>query len=392
MRVSVFPTLFSAMIGRICLGSLFLVVTNFSALAAATGLQIDLQVRINYDLMNSAPTLEWSSVGGSEYFIQKSTDLQEWRLLPLKFEGNDSLKEKAIDLETATFYRVIHQLKPDRPWVTSAATTSLASYQLFYSELIQAPVSYHVYLPALYEQEPFRRFPVLYWLHGAGPGVLGIPALTQYFHEAIELGEMPATIIVFANGLPNGMWTNSKDGVQPVESILIEELIPYIDQHFRTIGDRSGRIVEGFSMGGYGAGRLGLKYPHMFSAVSMMGAGPLQLDFLEEHPRLVPLESRKLIFESVYGNDMSYFVAESPWRLGEIFVEMGGGDLVVRQIVGTADSMLTDNRRLRDHYEQLGLPLIYMELPAVGHNPMEVLQFMGAGNFEFYESVLGSGN
>lgn len=367
-------------------------VSNVPAFAAASGLHIDLQLRVNSDLTSSGPRLEWNSVDGSEYFVQKSRDLQEWRLLPLKFEGNDSLMKKSIDLEAAAFYRVIRQLQPDRPWVTAAATTSLASYQLFYSELIQTPVSYHIYLPFLYQEEPFRRFPVLYWLHGAGPGVLGIPALTQYFHEAIELGKMPATIIVFANGLPDGMWANSKNGIQPVESILVEELIPYIDQHFRTIADRSGRIVEGFSMGGYGAGRLGLKYPQLFSAVSMMGAGPLQLDFLEEHPRLVPLESRKLIFESVYGNDMSYFEAESPWRLGEEFMEEGRGDLIIRQIVGTADSMITDNRRLRDHYEQLGLPLIYIELPAVGHNPMEVLRAIGAANFEFYESVFGTGN
>src|SRR6185295_3905134 len=50
-------------------------------------------------------------------------------------------------------------------------------------------------------------------------------------------------------------------------------LIPDVDRRFRTVADRSGRAVAGDSMGGYGALKLGLKHPEMFSFVaSMSGA------------------------------------------------------------------------------------------------------------------------
>ncbi|MCC5835064.1 MAG: hypothetical protein JJU20_10055 [Opitutales bacterium] len=286
------------------------------------------------------------------------------------------------------FFQILRKPKSDRPWVTPPATSSFALFRLFQSEVIQAPVSYHIYLPRAYEQQPLRRFPVIYWLHGSGPGVLGIPALTQYFHNAIQSGRIPPLIVVFPNGLPDGMWCNSKDGTQAIESMVIDELIPYIDNHYRTISDRSGRIIEGFSMGGYGAARLGLSYPDLFGAWSMMGAGPLQLDFLEDHPRLVPLESRLAIFASVFGNDMEYFESQSPWRIAQSKVETLPEDLLIRQIVGTADSMVVDNRRLHTHFTELGVSHDYIELQGIGHNTIQVLNALGTSNFEFYNRAL----
>lgn len=85
--------------------------------------------------------------------------------------------------------------------MTPAAATPRAEYQLLFSEAIQAPVSYHIYLPPLYPLQPMRRFPVIYWLHGSGPGIMGIPALTQYFHNAIQSQKIPPVIVVFPNGL-----------------------------------------------------------------------------------------------------------------------------------------------------------------------------------------------
>jgi enterochelin esterase-like enzyme len=289
------------------------------------------------------------------------------------------------------FFQILRQPKASRPWVTSAAATTRATFQLFQSEAIQSPVSYHIYLPPPYELQTMRRFPVIYWLHGSGPGVLGIPALTQYFHNAIQSRQIPPVIVVFPNGLPDGMWCDSKDAANPVESIVINELIPHIDSHYRTIVDRSGRIVEGFSMGGYGAARFGLKFPEMFRALSMMGSGPLQVDFLEEHPRLVPIANRLAIFETVYGNDMDYFVLQSPWHLAEAAANGLPADLLIRQIVGTTDSMVIDNRKFHERLIELGIEHNYIELEGIGHNPMDVLNALGASNFNFYNLVLSSG-
>ena len=45
------------------------------------------------------------------------------------------------------------------------------------------------------------------------------------------------------------------------ETTVIKELIPYIDKTYRTIASRTGRAIQGMSMGGFGAMRLALKYP-----------------------------------------------------------------------------------------------------------------------------------
>jgi hypothetical protein len=84
--------------------------------------------------------------------------------------------------------------------------------------------------------------------------------LAAYFDPAIRAGKVPPMLIVFPNGLPNGMWCDSKDGRTLMETMLVKELIPHIDVTFRTPAARDGRIIEGFSVGGYGAARLGRKY------------------------------------------------------------------------------------------------------------------------------------
>lgn len=239
-------------------------------------------LQISYSDSSHPPALAltWKSAVDTEDFVRISYDLRDWRLLPVRIQGDDTNATTEPDYASLpVFFQLFRQAKATLPWVTAPATTPLAEYQLLFSEAIHAPTSYHIYLPPVYRLQPLRRFPVIYWLHGSGPGTMGIPAITQYFHNAIQSRQIPPLIVVFPNSLPNGMWVDSKDGLQPVESIVIEELIPYIDRHYRTIAHRSARIAEGFSMGGYGAGRFGLKFPGLFSAVSMIGAGPAAIGF-----------------------------------------------------------------------------------------------------------------
>ena len=68
-------------------------------------------------------------------------------------------------------------------------------------------------------------------------------------------------------GLPRSLWADSKDGAAPVETVFIKEVITDVDRAFRTVASREGRILEGFSMGGYGAARLGFKYPQIFAGI-----------------------------------------------------------------------------------------------------------------------------
>jgi endo-1,4-beta-xylanase len=64
------------------------------------------------------------------------------------------------------------------------------------------------------------------------------------------------------------MYVDWKDGSAPMETIIVKELVPHIDATYRTIATREGRLLDGYSMGGYGAARLGFKYHDLFLAVA----------------------------------------------------------------------------------------------------------------------------
>lgn len=276
---------------------------------------------------------------------------------------------------------------PAEAWVTAIANTQRAQQHIFKSEALGHAVSFHIYLPHEYEKNPTIHFPVLYWLHGSGPGIQGIPFICSFFGNAMDAGNIPPMIIVFPHGHTYGMWCDSKDGSMPIETILMTELIPYVDATFRTIASRDGRIIEGFSMGGYGAGRLGLKYAEHFQAFSMMGAGPLQYpDFLVNDPNLNPLRARKAIFKMVFGDDPEYYQSQSPWRLAEDLADSLPDMLCIRIIVGEDDSMLKNNRALSAHFRELGIDHQYLELPGVGHSPMHTLLAIGDENWDFYRA------
>lgn len=156
-------------------------------------------------------------------------------------------------------------------WVTRAMAAPRVTHDVFASASVKGDVSYHLYRPASYETDTNRRFPVVYWLHGSGAGLPGIPSIAKRFDEAITSGKIPPCMVVFVNGLEMGMYVDWADGSAPVESMIIRDLLPHIDTTYRTRAESQGRLLDGFSMGGYGAARLGFKYPS-FSARSPSSA------------------------------------------------------------------------------------------------------------------------
>ena len=56
------------------------------------------------------------------------------------------------------------------------------------------------------------------------------------------------------------------------ESYIAEDLVAYVDSHYRTLANRAGRGLGGHSMGGYGTIRIGMKRPDVFSSLYIMSA------------------------------------------------------------------------------------------------------------------------
>lgn len=272
-------------------------------------------------------------------------------------------------------------------WVRPPVSAPGVTRQVFHSAAAGTDVSFEVYTPPEYNRDAARRFPVIYWLHGTASGNTGVAPLSGWFDRGIRAGKMPPVLVVFPNGLNISMWCDSKDGRVPMETILIRELLPYVDSHFRTVADRRGRVLEGFSMGGYGAARLGFKYPELFGAVSNFAGGPLDLEFAGPRATQNPRE-RSTILNTTYGGDLRYFAAQSPLTLMEAHREALQKNLNLRMVVGSLDETADLNRDFSNQLTRLGIPHTFQKIPGVEHKPMPLFQGMGEDFWAFYRNAL----
>jgi enterochelin esterase-like enzyme len=279
------------------------------------------------------------------------------------------------------------------PWVTPAVQATGVQRVVFESPTVGAPVSYHIYLPEAYAADPTRRFPVLYWLHGTGGGLGGIGPISVFFAEGMTRGDIPPVILVFPNGLAESMWTNAKDGSVPMETVVVRDLLSHVDATFRTVARREGRILEGFSMGGRGAGRLGFRYPELFATISMLGAGPLDSDFMGPMAQSNPVQ-RARILQAVWGNDLNFYRADGPAAIATAQQALLRGEMRprIRIAVGETDFLLADNRDLTAHLNALQITHDFNVVLGVGHQALPLLAGLGEEGWAFYrDGFAGSG-
>ena len=276
-------------------------------------------------------------------------------------------------------------------WVTAPVSAPGVEQRIFQSEAAGTAVSYHVYRPPAYDEHPDRCFPVLYWLHGSGAATASIAPVSGWFDAAIEAGDIPPMLVVFANGMAYRMWCDSHDGQFPMETVFVDELIPVVDATFRTVPRQEGRILEGFSMGGQGTARIGLRRPDLFAGISILGAGPIQTDFLDAPPGSdLSWKLRLQIYQAVWGSDLLYYTAEHPRTIAESNVAsiLASGTLI-RQAVGTEDFLYDMNLEFHAHLEALGIPHAWIEAPGVDHSTPDLFEALGQGNWDFYNGLFG---
>ena len=118
-----------------------------------------------------------------------------------------------------------------------------------------------VYLPACYVRDPERRFPVVFLLHGAGADASQWPAigLATTADDLITSGAIPPMIVV----MPDGGATMPDE----LAADLVDRLVPWADQTYRTLADSADRAVGGISRGGRVALLAVAMHPGVFSGV-----------------------------------------------------------------------------------------------------------------------------
>jgi S-formylglutathione hydrolase FrmB len=135
-----------------------------------------------------------------------------------------------------------------------------------------------VYLPPSYAADPERRFPVLYLLHGYGgreDTFTSRLASLQESGDRLSAAQGFSDVIVVtpsAFTLHKGSMYSNSPTTGDWERFIAEDLVAYMDSHYRTLVTRQSRGLAGHSMGGYGALRIGMKRPDVFSALYAMSA------------------------------------------------------------------------------------------------------------------------
>jgi S-formylglutathione hydrolase FrmB len=181
-----------------------------------------------------------------------------------------------------------------------------------------------IYLPPDYAANPQRRYPVIYLLHGfsaddrvytSGP-YQGMNIRTS-MDSLIALGAVNEMIVVTPNA------RNAFDGSFYVNSqvtgnwddFIARDLVGWIDAHYRTVRNRSGRGIAGHSMGGFGALSIAMNHPEIFSAVyalSAYGLTPeraLEAKYADSWKKTVAINDRSQIAAAGFSSDLELAVA-----------------------------------------------------------------------------------
>jgi S-formylglutathione hydrolase FrmB len=150
---------------------------------------------------------------------------------------------------------------------------------------VEGETGVRILLPQGYDADATRRYPVLYLLHGCCEGTTGFRSWTEKGDAArITAGE-PLIVVMPDSGAGGGYtdWYNNGKGGPPMwETYHIGQLVPWVDQNFRTLGTRAGRAIAGLSMGGFGTMSYAARHPHLFvAAASFSGAVNTNSIFLQ---------------------------------------------------------------------------------------------------------------
>ncbi len=131
-----------------------------------------------------------------------------------------------------------------------------------------------VILPPSYAGQKNRRYPVIYALHGYSIGAeqwskeIHVP---QTVEGAFAQGAQDMIVVLSdSKTVHNGSMYSSSVTTGDFERFIAQDLVAFIDAHYRTIPTRASRGLVGHSMGGYGASRIGMKHADVFGSLYIM--------------------------------------------------------------------------------------------------------------------------
>ena len=141
----------------------------------------------------------------------------------------------------------------------------------FETDALDDPTPVRVLLPDGYDPSGATRYPVIYLLHG---GAADYSAWTTIGAAELTAG-LPVILVMPDAGRSAWYtdWYNNGLGGTPMwETYHVDQLVPWVDAHYPTVGDRSGRAIAGLSSGGFGAMSYASRHPDLFVAAAGFSA------------------------------------------------------------------------------------------------------------------------
>jgi enterochelin esterase-like enzyme len=159
-----------------------------------------------------------------------------------------------------------------------------------------------VYLPAGYQTETAKRYPVVYLLHGYTGNArmwqseyVNLPRLADMMMAGGKVAEMIVVMPDGSNAYRGSFYVNSA-ATGNWEDFIVRDLVQFIDKKYRTIATRDARGIAGHSMGGYGALSIAMKHPDVFAAV--YGLSPCCLVWGQDFSLSNPAWQRTLSYKA----------------------------------------------------------------------------------------------
>ncbi|WP_426062129.1 alpha/beta hydrolase [Hymenobacter sp. B1770] len=232
-----------------------------------------------------------------------------------------------------------------------------------------------VVTPASYAKNKKANYPVLYLLHGAYGHFADWLKSTPDKLLVHRLADQYNVIIVMPEGETFAFYLDSpvNPGSQ-FETYLTKEGIPKIDQRYRTIRDRKGRVISGLSMGGHGALYLSARHPELYSAAGSM-SGALDLQSINRKLSPEAAAQRAQLWAPVLGAETANperFAANSVVNLVDQ-MQRNGLPLIID--CGIDDGLLEINREVHRR-------LLY------NHTPHDYTERPGAHTWEYWQNAL----
>ena len=215
-----------------------------------------------------------------------------------------------------------------------------------------------VYLPPGYAQDPSRRYPVMYLLHGVPgepPQFLRTDRLGVLLDHLMAQGRVRGMILVAPEG-STGVFTDKEwvNGVRPHqgwETFLARDVVHAIDARYRTIPTGAGRALAGLSEGAYGALNIGLHHPGEFRLIESWSGYTLA--------DRIP---------SIFGNQAARLAYNSPaLHLPSVAAALRRHHVFVWMYCGTHDSLRLQNEAFAAELGRYGIPHHFFMVPG-GHN------------------------